>query len=544
MASTRAVTEVDYIVVGAGSAGCVLANRLSADGRHSVLLLEAGGTDRRWRVQLPIGYGLSFYDPSLNWMYRTEAEPALNGRQGYWPRGKVLGGSSAINAMVYVRGQALDFDGWRDAGNPGWGWDDVLPHFKRMEGSSRTDTALRGRDGPLRVSDVSGQTHPLCQTFLLAGQQAGLPASDDFNGSAPEGVGLYEITMHGGRRMSTARAYLHPALKRRNLTLHTHAHASAITFDGLRANGVRYRRGGVAQQALARREVIVCAGAINSPLLLQASGVGPATLLQALGIAVRLHQPAVGRHLQDHLCVDHLYRSHVPTLNDALRPWLGQLRAGLRYLATRGGPLALSVNQGGGFVRSRPGLDRPNMQLYFSPLSYTRAPPGQRALMSPDPFPGFLLSAQPCRPTSRGHVQLRSADPFAAPLIQPNSLATDHDLQELVEGSRLLRRLAAMPALAAIIAEELQPGAAVQSHEQMVADIRERAGTVFHPVGTCRMGPDARESVVDARLRVHGLHGLRIIDASIFPTLTSGNTNAPTIMVAEKGAEFVLAAAR
>jgi choline dehydrogenase len=535
------VTTADYVIVGAGSAGCVLAHRLSESGRHSVLLLEAGGSDRRWRVQMPIGYGLSFYDPRVNWMYRTEADPGLAGRRGYWPRGKVLGGSSAINAMVFVRGQPQDFDAWRDEGNPGWGWDDVLPYFKRMESSSRGASAWRGADGPLAVSEVSAQTHPVCQSFLRAGTELGWRVNDDFNGAAQEGIGLYELTVHGGRRMSVARAYLHPASGRKNLTLQTGALATGLRFDGPRATGVDYLHHGTARQVQARREVIVCAGAINSPLLLQASGIGPGALLQSLGIAVRLDSPAVGHQMQDHLCIDHLYRARVPTLNDELRPWWGKLRAGLRYLATRGGPLALSVNQGGGFVHSRPGLDRPNLQLYFSPLSYTRAPVGKRPLMSPDPFPGFLLSAQPCRPTSRGHVQLRSPDPHAAPLIVPNSLTTEHDVQELVEGSLLLRRLAATPALAAVIDAELRPGPAVQSQAQLVDDIRQRAGTVFHPVGTCRMGPDARSAVVDARLRVHGLAGLRIVDASIFPAVTSGNTNAPTIMVAERAADLVLA---
>ena len=538
------VTTFDYIIVGAGSAGCVLAHRLSEGGRFRVLLLEAGGSDRRLRVQMPIGYGLSFYDPRLNWMYRTEADPGLAGRTGYWPRGKVLGGSSSINAMVYVRGQPQDFDDWKACGNPGWGWADVLPYFRKLERSARVPDGWRGHGGPLHVSDVSRDVHPLCRTFLRAGTETGLVHNADFNGATQEGVGLYEITTLGGRRMSTARAYLHPAMKRANLVVQTQALATRIVFDGTRASGVHYQCAGTTTLAQAAREVIVCAGAINSPLLLQASGIGPAPLLQSLGVAVVRHSPAVGQHLQDHLCVDHLYRSRVPTLNDQLRPWHGKLRAALRYLFTRGGPLALSVNQGGGFVRSRPELARPNLQLYFSPLSYTRSPPGKRPLMSPDPFPGFLLSAQPCRPSSRGHVQLRAADPLAAPLIVPNSLATAHDVDELVEGSMFLRRLAATPALAAVIDAELQPGAAVQTREQLEDDVRRRASTVFHPVGTCRMGPDAQQDVTDAQLRVHGLAGLRVIDASIFPALTSGNTNAPTIMVAEKGADLVLADAR
>ena len=531
----------DYVIVGAGSAGCVLANRLTQNGRHRVLLLEAGGSDRRLRVQVPIGYGLSFHDPRLNWRLFTEPEAALAGRRGYWPRGKVLGGSSAINAMVYIRGQAADFERWRADGNPGWGWDDVLPYYRRMEGFDAPPDAHRGHDGPLRISDVSDQVHPLCASFLRAGAELGLPHNAGFNGVSTEGVGLYEITMHGGRRMSSARAYLHPALSRPNLVLRTQAQATRIEFDGTCAVALHYRHRDASHRVAVGRELILSAGAVHSPLLLQASGVGPAALLQSLGLPVLRDQPAVGRHLQDHLCIDHLYRARVPTLNQELRPWSGRVRAALRYLATRRGPLSLSVNQGGGFIRSMPGAAQPDLQLYFSPLSYTRAAPGQRALMSPDPFPGFLLSAQPCWPLSRGHVQLRSADPYADPLIVPNSLTAPQDLDALVEGSRWLRRLAATPALAAVIERELEPGAQAQSQQELEDDIRQRASSVFHPVGSCRMGPDPRQAVVDARLRVHGLAGLRVIDASIFPHITSGNTNAPTMMVAERGADLVLA---
>jgi choline dehydrogenase len=532
--------EFDYIIVGAGSAGCVLANRLTADGRYRVLVLEAGGSDRRFWLQVPIGYGKSFYDPRVNWMYRTEPDPGLADRRGYWPRGKVLGGSSAINAMVHIRGQAADFDEWRALGNPGWGWPDVLPYFRKSEDNARGADAWRGTGGPLHVADVSQDLHPLCEAYLRAGGELGLPRNADFNGASQEGVGLYQITTRNGRRMSAARAYLHPAMRRPNLRVESHAHATRILFDGSRATGIEYARHGVRNIAHARREVILAAGAIGSPQLLQHSGVGQAQLLSSLGIGVVLDSPAVGRNLQDHLCIDHLYRSRRPTLNQDLRPWWGKLRAGLHYITLRRGPLSLSVNQGGGFVRTRPALDRPNMQLYFSPVSYTKAPPGKRPLMNPDPFPGFLLSAQPCRPTSRGYLQIRSPDPFADPEICPNSLSTDHDLMEMLEGTRLLRRLAATPALGAIIEEELQPGPGIRANAELLEDIRQRCSSVFHPVSTCRMGPNATENVVDHELKVHGLRGLRVIDASIFPAVTSGNTNAPVIMVAEKGADLVL----
>ena len=538
------VSDFDYIIIGAGSAGCVLAHRLTEDGRYRVLLLEAGGSERRFWLQVPIGYGKSFYDPRVNWMYRTEPEPALAGRAGYWPRGKVLGGSSSINAMVFVRGQHEDFDAWHALGNAGWGWADVLPYFRKMEDRARGPDAWRGCGGPLAVADVTRDLHPLCDAFLRAGVEAGLSRNADFNGAVQEGVGCYEITVRDGRRMSTARAYLRPAMRRGNLRVETGAHATRILFDGTRATGIEYVRGGAACRARAGREVIVCAGAVNSPQLLQLSGIGPATHLDSLGLPVLLDNPNVGQHLQDHLCIDYLYRSRVATLNDELRPWHGKLRAGLRYLATRRGPLALSVNQAGGFARSRPGLARLNIQLYFSPLSYTRAPAGKRPLMSPDPFPGFLLSAQPCRPDSRGHLELKSADPFAVPRIVPNSLATEHDVDEMVEGAMLLRKLASAPSLAAVIDEELSPGRAVATWEQLIEDIRQRSSTVFHPVGTCRMGPDPRQAVVDPALKVHGIRALRVVDASIFPALTSGNTNAPVIMVAEKGAAMILADAR
>ncbi|WP_374448816.1 GMC family oxidoreductase [Stella sp.] len=533
--------EYDYVIVGAGSAGCVLANRLTAGGRRRVLLLEAGGSDRRFWIQVPIGYGKSFYNPAVNWMYRTEPDPALDGRQGYWPRGKVLGGSSSINAMVHVRGHPGDFDDWRDAGNPGWGWDDVLPYFKRSEDFAGGADEWRGAGGPLHVSTIARERHPVCLAYLRACAEAGIPSNPDFNGERFEGAGLYQIATRNGLRMSAARAYLWPARRRPNLRIETAAHATRILFSGTRAVGVEYLQGGAIRRALAGREVILAAGAVNSPQLLQLSGVGPADLLARRGIPVVADRPAVGANLQDHLCIDHLYRARGPTLNDMLRPWWGKLRVGLAYLLFRRGPLAISVNQGGGFVKSRPDLARPDLQLYFSPLSYTRGVPGKRALMRPDPFPGFLLSAQPCRPTSRGHIAIRSADPFAPPAIHPNSLATEYDRETLLAGSRLLRRLAAAPALAAIVAEELAPGPAATGDAALAADIRARASSVFHPVSTCRMGPDDGTSVVDHRLRAHRLGGLRIVDASVFPALTSGNTNAPTIMVAEKGADLVLA---
>ncbi len=519
----------------------MLANRLTQDGRHTVLLLEAGGHDMRLRIQMPIGYGLSFYDRRINWMYNSQPDPGTMNRVSYWPRGKVIGGSSSINAMVYIRGHPGDFDDWQAMGNPGWGWNDVLPYFKKSETSDQGATEWRGGDGPLHVSTVAQDLHPTCQNFLRAAVECGLTYTPDFNAATNEGVGFYQNTAKGGLRMSAARAYLHPARKRPNLTVLSNAHATRLLFDGQRATGVEYRRRGRTEQAFAGREVIVSAGSVNSPQLLMLSGVGPLDVLKRHGIEVVHAQPNVGRHLQDHLCIDHTYKARVPTLNDELRPLLGKLRHGITYLLRRRGPLSLGVNQAGGFFKTRPDLPRPNMQLYFSPVSYTRTPPGRRPLLSPDPFSGVIMGTQPTRPSSRGHLELRSADPFSAPAIHPNYLSTNHDIAEQLEGARFMRRLAAALAFAEVLAEEIRPGPQVESDDEMISDIRARAGTVYHPVSTCRMGTSDRDSVVDARLKVHGLAGLRVIDASVFPAVTSGNTNAPTIMVAEKGADMILA---
>ncbi len=538
------MTEFDFIVVGAGSAGCVLANRLTASGRHTVLLLEAGGSDQRFWLKAPIGYGMSFYNPAVNWMYRTEPDPALAGRQGYWPRGKVLGGSGSINALVFVRGQPRDFDDWAALGNPGWAWSDVLPYFRAMEDSAHGPSAVRGAGGPLHVSDVSGAVHPLCETYLRAGEQVGLTRNHDINGTSNEGVAINQITTRRGLRESASTAYLRPARRRANLWLETGAHVTRVLFEGRRASGVAFVQRGQARRCSARHEVILSGGSINTPQMLQLSGVGPGAALQSLGIAVLADSPAVGQHLQDHLCIDYVYRSRVPTLNSELGTWRGKLWAGIQYLALRRGPLALSINQGGGFFRSRPDLAHPNMQLYFSPLSYMRAVPGRRALTAPDPFAGFAICAQPCRPSSRGFVELRGIDPLQAPRIVPNSLATQHDRDEMLEAALFLRTLAAAPALREIIDHEILPGPTVQTDAQVMDDVAHRASTVFHPVGTCRMGPDPRQAVVDHQLRVYGLQGLRVVDASVFPTLTSGNTNAPTIMLAEKAADMVLGQTR
>ena len=534
------MAEFDFIIVGAGSGGCLLANRLTRSGRFRVLLLEAGGSDRRFMIRMPIGYGHSFYNPKVNWRFETGPQEALAGRTSYWPRGKVLGGSSSINAMVYVRGQRDDFDDWEKAGNPGWGWKDVLPHFKSMETFERGGDAWRGGSGELHVTDMAPSVHPLCKDWLQAAEQAGFTRTPDYNGEHQEGISVYQISARNGIRASSATAFLHPAARRPNLKVVTGAFATRILFEGSRAAGVEYEVGGETLTARAGREVILSAGAVQSPMLLQHSGVGPGALLQKFGKTVVKDMAAVGGNLQDHLGIDYLYRSRKPTLNSLLRPWWGRILLGMRYVLFRDGPLSLSVNQAGGFVKSRPGLDRVDMQLYFSPVSYSKPTPGVRRLTMPDPFPGFFIGIQPCRPASRGSINIGSPDAKAAPVIEPNYLSAPGDMEEMLAGVRLIRRIAEQPAMRALIVDEMKPGKEMQSEDSLIADIRARSGSVFHASCTCRMGPDDGTSVVDARLRVHGLAGLRVVDASVFPNVTSGNINAPTMMVAEKGAAMIL----
>lgn len=530
----------DYVIVGGGTAGCIVASRLAMAGDASVLLLEAGGSDLRPMVQIPIGYARLLFDKDVNWLYETEPDAGLAGRRSFWPRGKVLGGSGSINAMVYMRGLPNDFDDWRAMGNIGWGYDDVLPFFKAVEDHDDGDPRFHGRGGPIHVTDVSRDVHPLCDRYIASCESLGFPATPDFNGERGEGVGIYQINTRSGFRSCSANEHLRSARSRRNLEVRTKSLATRVLFEGKRASGVRYRRGGAEHIVTARRQLILCGGAINSPQLLQLSGVGDGARLQAMGITPVHDSPAVGRNLQDHLAVSYFYGSSVPTLNDQLGPFLGKVRAAFRYALTRRGPLAMSVNQGGGFVRSDASQPVPNLQLYFNPVSYTRTPLSSRKLLSPDPFSAFLISFNACRPTSRGELHIASSDPTAQPSIRPNYLSTERDIEEARAGCRLLRRIAATKPLADVITGELYPGPQAVSDDDLLEDFRQRADTVYHPTCTARMGTDPRESVVDARLRAHGLENLRIIDASVFPTVTSGNTNAPTVMVAEKGAAMLL----
>jgi choline dehydrogenase len=532
----------DYVIVGAGSAGCVLADRLSEGGRHRVAVIEAGPMDHYFWIHVPLGYGKTFYDRRINWAYTTLPDPGLGGRADYWPRGKVVGGSSAINAMVWIRGDRLDYEDWKAAGNPGWGWEDVLPYFKRIEDNAAGADAYRATGGRVHVADLSDRVHPLAARFVRASQQAGLAFNADFNGASQEGVGIYQTNTKGGWRVSAAKAFLKPAMRRANVTVLTRTHATRVIFEGRRATGVVVMHQGRARTLTARREVILSAGAVASPQLLQLSGVGDGEQLRRLGIAVVLHNPNVGAHLQDHVGINYTYRSRVPTLNQELGSVAARLWAGASFLLRGRGPLALSMNQGGGFVRTRPERDRANVQLYFQAISTHEAKSGTRPLTGPDPFPGFSIGLSNCVTTSRGSISLASADPFAQPAIRPNSLATAQDRQDVLDGLHLLRRIAAQPAMAEVIVEELAPGPLVVGDDAMLADFRARCGTVYHPSCTCRMGPDADSAVVDAQLRVHGLEGLRVVDASIFPQLISGNTNAPVMMVASRAADLILSA--
>lgn len=523
----------DFIIIGAGSAGCVLAERLSANGKFSVLIVEAGGSDRRFWVRAPIGYGVTFSDETLNWKYWTEPDPGIAGRSNYWPRGKIMGGSHSINAMVYIRGQAEDYEDWESAGNPGWGYEDVLPYFKKSENNDLGEDAYHGASGPLNVSSVT--VHPTTHTFIEAGRELGTPFNPDFNGPSQEGVGPYQITTRKGMRCTTAVAFLRPALRRANVHLVTKAHVSRILFKGSCATGVEYERKGQRFTAQAGREVIVCGGAINTPQLLQLSGVGPSELLRKHGIAPVLDAPAVGQNLQDHLCFPHLFKTTQPTLNDDLHGWSGKMRAGLQYVLTRRGPLSCSINHGGAFVRTDETMSRPNMQLYYIPATYATGGFGQARL---DPFSGACLVFSPCRPTSRGEINIASPDFREHPSIRPNYLSTNFDVQDALAGAHYVRKLTQTKAFTPLKGENIQPWP--EEDEALIEHLRNIATTTFHPISTCIMGPDKTKSVVDARLNVHGLDHLRIVDASVMPTMPSGNTNAPVVMIAERAADFIL----
>jgi len=529
--------EFDYVVVGAGSAGCVLANRLSADGKNSVLLLEAGPRDTNLWIHVPLGYGRLFKEKTVNWMYQTEPEPGLDGRSVFQPRGKVLGGSSSINGLLYVRGQHEDYDRWRQHGNNGWGFDDVLPYFKKGENQQRGADDFHGSGGPLPVSDL-GHPDPLSAAFITAAAETGLPVNPDFNGASQEGAGFFQTTTRYGRRASAAVAYLRPAKGRNNLRVETSALAQRIVFDGRRAEAVEYRQAGALKAARARREILVSGGAFNSPQLLQLSGVGPADLLRKHGIEIVLDAPGVGHDLQDHMQVRVVMRcSQRITLNDIVNHPVRKILMGMRYAAFRTGPLTIAAGTSGAFFRTNPRLATPDIQVHFLPFSTDKM--GEKL----HSFSGFSASVCQLRPESRGSLRIRSADPAAPPEIRINYLATEVDRAANVEGLKMLRKILQAPALRPYVTEEVDPGAKVVSDEALLSYCRARGSTIYHPTSTCRMGNDAL-AVVDQRLRLRGIEGLRVVDASVMPDLVSGNTNAAVIMIAEKASDMILEDAR
>jgi len=522
----------DYVIVGAGAAGCVLANRLSEDPNASVLLLEAGGRDNYLWVKIPVGYLYCMGNPRTDWRYKTEAQAGLNGRALNYPRGRILGGCTAINGMIYMRGQARDYDQWRQMGNPGWAWDDVLPYFLRSEDHVDGGDALHGTGGAWRVEGQRLHWH-LLDAFRDAAEQAGIPKIADFNRGNNEGVSYFQVNQRRGWRVSSATAFLRPVLSRKNLTVMTEAQAERVLLDGRRATGVALRRVGVPGTVAARREVILAAGSIGSPQLLQLSGIGPGDLLRAHGIPVAHDLPGVGENLQDHLQLRLVFKvENVPTLNVRANSLFGRAAIALEYALKRSGPMSMAPSQLGLFARSDPSLETPDLQWHIQPLSLEKFGDPLHA------FPAFTASVCHLRPQSRGHVRIVSPDPAAHPAIQPNYLAVEADRRAAVAGIRRTREIVGQPALAHYRPEEFKPGAALQTDADLARAAGDIGTTIFHPVGTARMGTDAG-AVVAPDLRVHGIAGLRVADASVMPTITSGNTSSPTIMIAEKAADLI-----
>ncbi|SCX43326.1 choline dehydrogenase [Pseudomonas sp. NFACC32-1] len=527
------VDEYDYVIVGAGPAGCLLANRLSANPQHRVLLLEAGARDNYPWIHIPVGYLFCIGNPRTDWCFKTEAQPGLQGRALSYPRGKVLGGCSSINGMIYMRGQAADYDGWAAEGNSGWAWKDVLPLFRQSENHFAGDSELHGAAGEWRV-ERQRLSWPILDAFRTAAEQSGIPNLDDFNGGDNEGCGYFQVNQKAGVRWNAAKAFLKPVRQRSNLTVLTEVEVDRVLLRDGRAHAVSARWQGKGMNYKARREIVLCAGAVGSPAILQRSGIGPRNLLQRLGIGVVHELPGVGGNLQDHLQLRLIYQlENARTLNQIAGTLWGKMGMGLRYLYDRSGPLSMAPSQLGAFARSGPEQTSANLEYHVQPLSLERFGEPLHT------FPAFTASVCDLRPQSRGRVDIRSADPREAPVIQPNYLSHPQDLRVAADAIRLTRRIVAAPALQGFKPKEYLPGPNLQTEEELHQAAARIGTTIFHPVGTCRMGHD-QDAVVDAQLQVHGIAGLRVADASIMPRITSGNTCSPTLMIAEKAAQMML----